>query len=289
MISTIGATVRNQARRFVQFRNYAWDARALSYKNNDAAAVLVSMNENSVNSISPQYFQNFHQTLDQIESEKDYKHLPLFLESSNEKTFSAGLNLQFITTELTDEAKVREFANDLNEMFRRLFLLDRPTVALLNGNAIAGGWITALCCDFRLAVHREDKKQPIYSLREMYLGLPLPGVVTGIVSSQIPTNALYQSVLTGQTLTPKEAYDAGIITKLVENKESLQSAAFSLINDRIDMNISGEAYAVMKRALKQHHVNKSNESTALDDAFVTMLNSDKVKDKIKQVLQSTKK
>lgn len=65
------------------------------------------------------------------------------------RVFSAGIDLARYVESSPEE--VRRFLRSLSILFETLFALPVPTVAALNGAAIAGGCILACCCDHRLA------------------------------------------------------------------------------------------------------------------------------------------
>src|SRR5512140_1277608 len=62
--------------------------------------------------------------------------------------FSAGLDLDEVAS--LDEAGARRLLAALEGIVEALFLHPAPTVALVNGHAIAGGCVLALCCDHRV-------------------------------------------------------------------------------------------------------------------------------------------
>jgi enoyl-CoA hydratase len=59
----------------------------------------------------------------------------------------------------------------------RIFKYPRPTVAAINGHAIAGGLITALDCDFRVAARKPSK----FGLNEVPIGIPMPAAYVEII------------------------------------------------------------------------------------------------------------
>src|SRR5260370_27283898 len=63
--------------------------------------------------------------------------------------FAAGLNLKEVAR--LDEAGMARFLEMLERVMCALYLYPGPTVALVNGHAIAGGCVLALCCDRRIA------------------------------------------------------------------------------------------------------------------------------------------
>ena len=62
--------------------------------------------------------------------------------------FSAGLNLK--TVPALDRLGQRRLVDALNESFGTLYAWPKPLVAAVNGHAIAGGLILALCADWRI-------------------------------------------------------------------------------------------------------------------------------------------
>src|SRR5262245_45372855 len=63
--------------------------------------------------------------------------------------FSAGLNLKEVAR--LDERGLFDFLRLLERTMTALYLYEGPTVALVNGHAIAGGCVLTVCCDYRVA------------------------------------------------------------------------------------------------------------------------------------------
>src|SRR5262245_30113759 len=63
--------------------------------------------------------------------------------------FSAGLNLKEVAS--LDEAGMERFLGLLDDMIDALFDYEGPMVACVNGHAIAGGCVIALCAEVRIA------------------------------------------------------------------------------------------------------------------------------------------
>src|SRR6185436_9330094 len=79
--------------------------------------------------------------------------------------FSAGLNLKEVAS--LDAAGMERYLGLLDDMIDALFGYDGPMVACVNGHAIAGGCVIALCADLRVAA--DDPKIRI-GLNEVALG-----------------------------------------------------------------------------------------------------------------------
>ena len=82
--------------------------------------------------------------------------------------FSAGLNLK--TVPGLDRLGQRRLVDALNEGFGTLYAWPKPLVAAVNGHAIAGGLILALCADWRIVA---DVPLQI-SLAEVRVGVTYP-------------------------------------------------------------------------------------------------------------------
>jgi enoyl-CoA hydratase/carnithine racemase len=103
----------------------------------------------------------------------------------------------------------------IGEAFRTTHLallgLPKPTVAMLNGHAVAGGLVLALACDYRLAVDGDYR----IGLNELAVGASYPRVAFEIVRLRL-THARAAELLLGAALYPaREAVRLGIADELL--------------------------------------------------------------------------
>ena len=101
--------------------------------------------------------------------------------------FSAGLNLKEVAS--LDAPGMERFLATLEKMVTTLFEYPGPTIAWVNGHAIAGGCVLALCCDHRVACQRGAHDGPSAG-RVMITFPPSPTssqFVAQIVKSQLLT------------------------------------------------------------------------------------------------------
>ena len=140
----------------------AWDIEVI-----DECAV-VRMNTNKVNVQNDQFFADLHAAFDRLE--REFSELPVVLTGQGD-AFSAGIDFQY-SFEIFGSGshdKIRDWYKAYRETNLRIFRYPRPTVAAINGHAIAGGLITALDCDFRVAARKTAK----FGLNEVPIGIPL--------------------------------------------------------------------------------------------------------------------
>jgi len=89
------------------------------------------------------------------------------------KFFSAGLDFAALQQALMSgpEAGVG-FGASMRETFLALWQCSKPTVAAVNGHAIAAGLFLALCCDFRYVVQGDAK----FAVNELLFGAGFPPI-----------------------------------------------------------------------------------------------------------------
>ena len=123
---------------------------------------LVRLTNGVINAISPELLEDFAQALKRIQ--KEFKGMVL---AGGSKFFSIGLDLPKLLK--LDRNAMTAFWKNFNDLTFDLFTIPFPTVCAIEGHAIAGGTIFALCCDFRFAANLPKK----IGLNEINLGVPV--------------------------------------------------------------------------------------------------------------------
>jgi enoyl-CoA hydratase len=113
--------------------------------------------------------------------------------------FSAGLNLKTVPS--LDRLGQRRLVDALNEAFGTLYGWPKPLVAAVNGHAIAGGLILALCADWRVAA---DVPMQV-SLAEVRVGVTYPVAALEVARSELSAAAARRLMLLGETLDAASA------------------------------------------------------------------------------------
>jgi enoyl-CoA hydratase/carnithine racemase len=123
--------------------------------------------------------------------------------------FSAGLNLKDVAA--LDRPGMERFLLLLDEVIETLYGYPAPTVAAVNGHAIAGGCVIALCCDLRIAVN--DPRARI-GLNEVARGLEFPPKILALARQRIPAHALQRVLLEGGLHDPAAALGLGLLDEI---------------------------------------------------------------------------
>lgn len=122
--------------------------------------------------------------------------------------FSGGIDLPSFPA---DQGLEEMLLGVFHDTYRKLFSFPKPTVAMVNGHAIAGGLILALACDYRLGVEGDWK----LGLNEVAIGATYPKVAIEIVKLRLP-HARAAELLLGAGLYPaSEAVRLGVVDELL--------------------------------------------------------------------------
>lgn len=198
---------------------------------------VVTMTSNKVNALDDDFFSDLQSAIAELQSAPP---LPIVLTGTG-RCFSAGLNLLELYE--YDRTTLAAFVDRLNETVLAWFSLPRPTVAAVNGHAIAGGCVIALACDLRIAV---DDDEAQIGLNEVQVGIPFPSVPLEITRQALSPERLREVTLTGALYTPDEARARGLVDEIVES-ETLLARAIAVA--RAIAPDSLEAYATIKSHL----------------------------------------
>src|SRR5262249_11169055 len=104
---------------------------------------------------------------------------PIFLTGDGD-AFSAGLNLKEVAG--LDADGMATFLRALEDLVKALYEHPAPVVAWINGHAIAGGCVVALCADMRIMTGRDG---PRIGLNEVALGLRFPPLTWAMIRSRL--------------------------------------------------------------------------------------------------------
>ena len=138
--------------------------------------------------------------------------------------FCAGLDLEHLRA-MAEKSGQQAFADDYREdaeriatLLRTLYTLPVPTIAAVNGPAIAGGMGIATLCDFTLAVPEAK-----FGYTEVRIGF-IPAIVSAFLRAQIGDKRSRDLLLTGRILSAEEAHALGLVTRIVHEPELMPEA-----------------------------------------------------------------
>jgi enoyl-CoA hydratase len=168
---------------------------------------------------------------------RDAKNEPLFLTGEGD-AFSAGLNLKEIVEH--DVAGMTKFLGTLEELVKALFEHPAPTVAWVNGHAIAGGCVMTICCDHRFMTARPG---PRIGLNEVALGLRFPPLTFEMTRRRVPAQLLERALLEAALYDAETALRLGFIDAIGEEADARAMLEKLASHPR-------DVYADVKRAMR---------------------------------------
>ncbi len=167
-----------------------------------------------MNSLSPQVIQDLASVWRAVRSAGVRA---LVIASSNPMLFCAGADVKSFTT--MDEDAGTKLIDEGHALMRELGSEGTVTIAAVNGLAFGGGCELAMACDFRIAARSALFGQP-----EIKLGI-LPGFGgTQRLPRLVGSGKALEMNLVGDPILAEEAFELGLVTRLVDDHELLDTA-----------------------------------------------------------------
>ena len=126
------------------------------------------------------------------------------------KAFCSGMDLENLKSLIgrTPEQSLED-TQTMARLFRSLYEFPKPTIAAVNGPAIAGGTGLATLCDFTLAVPEAK-----FGYTEVRIGF-VPAIVSTFLLRQVGEKIARDLLLTGRLFDAEEALRIGLINEIV--------------------------------------------------------------------------
>lgn len=192
---------------------------------------------------------------------------------------SSGLNLKEIAT--LDATAMDRFLHLLEDAMVALYTHPAPVVARVDGHAVAGGCVLALCSDHSVGVETPHAR---IGLNEVALGLRFPPRILGIVRDRIPSHRHTEVLLGAGLYDPAGALKVGLLDELCPDVESASARALEKLRELSAHPV--KAYGETKRDLRGPAVaiSPAQQARFFQD-LVPVWTSDEVRARILAVLK----
>lgn len=130
---------------------------------------------------------------------------------AGDKAFSAGGDLS--GSFVDDPIGLHRARGVLADLFRLMFTGGKPTVARVNGDALAGGFGLAVACDITVCV--DDAR---LGTTEVRVGL-WPMMISALLVRVMPRKAALELMLTGRIISAEEGRALGAVSRVVPRDE----------------------------------------------------------------------
>jgi enoyl-CoA hydratase len=156
----------------------------------------------------------------------------IVITGAGDRAFSAGGDLSGgFVDEPIDLHRARGVLADI---FRTMRRGGKPTVARVNGHALAGGFGLAAACDIVIAVDRAKFGTP-----EINVGL-WPMMISAVLQRVMPSKAALELMMTGRLIDAGEAERLGLVSRVVP-AEDLDEAV-----DEIVLALASQSPAILE-------------------------------------------
>ncbi len=165
----------------------------------------LTLNSGVTNPISLQLVQDFEAILPELES-SECQGVVIY---GGEKFFSMGLNLPELLQ--LDQEDMTDFFTRFDSVCYRIFTLNKPTMSVIEGHAVAGGAVLALMTDYRYAT-TTDKQ---FGLNEIKIGVPVPYLTSLVVHAITSAKDAKEMLYTGDFVPFSKGCEIGVIDKTI--------------------------------------------------------------------------
>lgn len=131
--------------------------------------------------------------------------------------FSGGADLRVVPA--LSQTEQEEMARDVNRLFAGWHRFPRPLVTAVNGHAVAGGLILALCGDYRVGPTSGQ-----FGLTEARVGIPFPSMAMAVVQAELAPGVARRLVLGDELFDAATAHRFGIFDETVADDAVLDRA-----------------------------------------------------------------
>ncbi|HXC79276.1 MAG TPA: enoyl-CoA hydratase/isomerase family protein [Candidatus Acidoferrum sp.] len=214
-----------------------------------AGVVVITARRPPVNAMSPELIAELSQRVAEVGARESAR--VVVFGSAIPDYFMVGFDLAFIGDRLThgiedhDLDELKAIARQVHRTMDAIEALPQPTIAVLSGHAVGGGFELSLACDFRIMA--DDPKYRV-GLPEVALGLIPAGGGTQRLPALIGHANARAMLLEGRRIDARESLRMGLVHELAAPSEL--DAAVDAIAARL---CSGGrlAQALIKQCLRE--------------------------------------
>jgi enoyl-CoA hydratase/carnithine racemase len=177
----------------------------LLYRRNGAVATITINRPERRNALNPETITELRGAFKDAKVDAQVRVIVL---TGAGKTFCAGADLQSFRSEMSELDRYFQ-RRSLGELLIDMTQLGKPSIARVNGHALAGGLGLAVACDLGIASLDAQLGIP-----EVNVGL-WPMLIMASVFRNVPRKAAMELILTGRRISAEEAARLGVVNRAV--------------------------------------------------------------------------
>lgn len=197
------------------------------YEHRESAAVITLNRPDRRNALSRDLIAAIHDAFDRAANDAAARSVVL---TGSGAAFCAGMDLDELRGLLDRSAGDDVVWNDalrLSQLYDRIYTLPKPTIAMVNGAAVAGGAGLVTVCDLAVAVPTAKFGYP-----EVRRGLVAAMVMPHLLR-HVGERAARWLLLTGDLIDATEAGRVGLVNRIVP-AESLMESTLAIVHSLAD-------------------------------------------------------
>jgi len=212
----------------------------------------VELTRGKVNAIDVELLEDLGTTLEGLEHDNEVRAVIL---TGSGRAFSAGVDLRVVVD--SEPRYARRLVDALRVGLEALFFFPKPTVAAINGAAVAGGCILACACDRRLIAEHAR-----IGANELAVGVPFPVAALEILRHACGSHT-EDLVFTARLLDAHEAMALGMVHQVLPGEKLLERA----VTVATELGTSAPlAYRLAKQQLRRPAFERMRSDAAAVDA-----------------------
>ncbi len=212
----------------------------------EGGITLVTIDRPPANALDPSMLRRSLEILEQLMAEPP----EAVVITGSGRFFSSGADLRVVPDLPADE--LADLTRAINYVFSMWYELPCPMVAAVNGHAVAGGLVIALCADHRV-VGRSGK----FGLTEVKVGIPFPSVAMAVVQNELTAPVVRRLVFGTQLFDAATAVELDLFDEIVDDEHVLDRS-FEVAHELAALPRS--TYAMVKRRLRSGAIQRTRGS-----------------------------
>jgi enoyl-CoA hydratase len=184
----------------------------LTLEQSDRIAVVTINRPEARNAMTFEMYEGLHGLCDRLDADAGVR--VVVLRGAGDKAFVSGTDIRQFQTFKTKEDALGYEAR-IGRVLNRLAALRKPTIAMIQGDAVGGGMFMSLACDLRLAAEHARFGAPIARTLGNFAA---PASLALLVATVGPVRAR-EMVITARLLTAAEAKTIGLVDEVVPASE----------------------------------------------------------------------
>jgi cyclohexa-1,5-dienecarbonyl-CoA hydratase len=197
-------------------------------------AARITLNNPPLNVIDTTMMDELRAALEQIDARPDVSAIVF---AGSERAFSSGVDVGAHTPD-----NVREMLTAFHSVIRSVVDNNKLTIACVRRHCLGGGAELALMCDVAYA-----SPDSVWGFPEIKLAC-YPPVASVALSAIVGQKLAAELLLTGRTLSGKEALEAGLVNGIADDPEALVADCIQRVSQ-----LSPAALALAKKAFYAWH------------------------------------